>query len=464
MERADVPSVEGEVVFLTIWFKRLMGSPRLIVWLGLFVFLYALLASLILQLWVIPAFFTQPGAAEGLVVLDSLEFDRIAKRKAAEIVSLGWSAWELKPKGQFPAGMASVFYALFGPAPTRMLPFNAAVHAISACAVMLILRNFFMAVPALIGALVFALNPASFEWVSQIHRDGIFILGNLLLILGVLRFIRGVEPPNGDEVWYWLIWFLIPLVGTLLIWMARPYWIQIALITLIFTVVIVILTISFQGKIAGRNIILFAAMALLLGVFQLGLIHIFTSQADGFGAESQADGFGAIWQRSNWLPKAIDDRFYNVARARLGAISQGGNSLVDADWRLDSVGAIVGYVPRALQLGLFSPFSNLWAGEGSTPAMTMARKVMGGVTLFFYVCLIGCGVGLWHMRRNLLFWVMLGTCLIGILVYAIVYPNVGTLMRYRYAFHMLLISFGVAFWSDLWLKRINRSKTGEYLR
>lgn len=120
MERADVPSVEGEVVFLTIWFKRLMGSPRLIVWLGLFVFLYALLARRMLQLWAIPAFFTQPGAVEGLVVLDSLEFDRIAKRKAAEIVSLGWLAWELKPEGQFPAGMASVFYALFGPAPTSM--------------------------------------------------------------------------------------------------------------------------------------------------------------------------------------------------------------------------------------------------------------------------------------------------------------------------------------------------------
>jgi hypothetical protein len=84
--------------------------------------------------------------------------------------------------------------------------------------------------------------------------------------------------------------------------------------------------------------------------------------------------------------------------------------------------------------------------------MTMARKVVGGVALFFYVCLIGLGMGLWQLRRNMLLWVMIGVCLFGILIYALTYPNIGTLMRYRYGFYMLLVSFGLASWCELWLR------------
>ena len=64
--------------FATIW-ESLFESPWLIVWLGLFVFGYSWFASLCLQLWLIPSLFSQPGASEGLVVLDSIGFDIIAK-------------------------------------------------------------------------------------------------------------------------------------------------------------------------------------------------------------------------------------------------------------------------------------------------------------------------------------------------------------------------------------------------
>ena len=156
--------------------KRLTASSSPIFWLGIFVFGYSLLVGASVQLWVIPQLFAQPGAADGLVVLDSIGFDRIARAKAGEIASLGWSAWELRPQWPSPAGIASAFYAIWNPVPSSMLPFNAAVHAISACVVMAILRNFFAAMPALLGALVFALNTASLEWVDQFHRYGVFII------------------------------------------------------------------------------------------------------------------------------------------------------------------------------------------------------------------------------------------------------------------------------------------------
>ncbi len=148
----------------------------------------------------------------------------------------------------------------------------------------------------------------------------------------------------------------------------------------------------------------------------------------------------------------IEDRFYRIASIRRGVISTGGNTLVDIDVPFNSVSAVVRYIPRALQLGIFSPFPKFWSGEASTPAMTMARKVVAGVTFLAYVCLVGLGIGLWWMRNNLSLWVMIGSCLMGILIYAVTYPNIGTMIRFRYGFYMLLIAFGVAFLFDLWVK------------
>ena len=462
--------------------RRLIDSPRLLLWLGLLVFVYSWLVSLCLQLWVIPHLFSQPGASEGLVVLDSIGFHRIARDKAAEIARLGWSAWELRPEWQMPAGLASVFYAAWGSSPSSMLPFNALVHAASACLVMAILRNFFSAAPALLGALVFALNPASLEWVAQIHRDGVFILGNLLFILGIMRFFRRFSETDGRWLQYLPAMASMPIIGTLLVWMARPYWVQVMLVTILLVMALLVF-VMLSRRMAGckGHMACLAAALISVFAFQLWLVRFHTPteaiQLPAPTATEPAAGLAPdqvserepesaskdqfAWKRSSWLPRMIEERFYRIAVARRGAVGQGGNTLVDADWRFDSVGSIIGYIPRALQLGLFSPLPGLWGGEGSTPAMTMARKVMGAATLFFYGCMIGIPFGIKRMWRDLSLWVMLGASLIGILVYAITYPNIGTLIRYRYGFYMLLIGFGVASWCDLWLRwRLSAVKNG----
>ncbi len=445
------------------WLKRLTEQPWPLVRLGLFVFVYAWLAGLLLQLWVIPMLFSQPGAAEGLVILDSIGFDRIAKGKVVEIASFGWSAWELKPLSQSPAGIASIFYTVFGPSPTSVLPFNAMVHALSACAAMVILRNFFSSGPALIGALVFALNPASLEWVAQIHRDGIFILGNLLFICGIMNFSRPSEEGGEKRLRYLTSIVFIPVLGTTLVWVARPYWVQVMLVNMLLLLILLILTgMLRQLAIHRRHIAGLMSAFLCVVAFQVWLVKFHTpyepiqipsSVSVSESVESASLPFS--WKRTSWLPEIIEGSFYRIAIAREGAKSNGGNTLVDVRWRLDSTSSMLGYVPRALQLGLFSPFPELWGGMASTPAMTMARKVVGGVTLFFYMCLIGLGIGVWKLRRNMLLWVMIGICLIGIMTYALTYPNIGTLMRYRYGFYMLLVGFGLASWYELWLCRLS---------
>ena len=151
-----------------------------------------------------------------------------------------------------------------------------------------------------------------------------------------------------------------------------------------------------------------------------------------------------VWIDSKVFPDFIEKYFNRLYSIRLDVLDSGGNSLIDKDVPMNSMESYFTYFPRALQVGFLSPLPNLWSGEGSTPAMTIARKVMGIIALFFYIFLLVFLIMIIKNRRDFNLWVVTGFCLIGMLVYTYGYPNVGTLMRFRYTFHTLLMSIGVA--------------------
>ena len=151
------------------------------------------------------------------------------------------------------------------------------------------------------------------------------------------------------------------------------------------------------------------------------------------------------WVRTWWIPEALEGKLYELSeRRRLVIECCGGNTVVDSEVQLNSAKDFWMYLPRAIQVGLLSPMPGLWGGEGRTPAMTLARRIVGVMACLFYVCLAGLFTGLFLFRGSLSLWIILVFCLLGILIYTFTYPNVGTLMRYRYGFYMTLISFGAA--------------------
>jgi hypothetical protein len=187
-----------------------------------------LCTSTLIQGYFIPKVYPQFNQGDGLVVLDSTGFNKIAKDKSDEILKNGWGAWELRPKGQSPAGIASIFYALWAPKPYAMLPFNALVHALSGCVVLWFLLHFFSRKSSILGASIFVLNPAALEWVAQIHRDGIFILGNLLVLVCLIQLGKGLRQEKAGVTLWGVIYGVL---GTSVVWVARPHWVQVALIT-----------------------------------------------------------------------------------------------------------------------------------------------------------------------------------------------------------------------------------------
>jgi len=211
-----------------VWIAT-QSEGRFLLLIGVIFFIYALCVGVLVQCYLIPTVFPHFNLGDGLVVFDSTGFNQMAKIKAAEILEKGWSVWELRPQGQSPAGIASIFYALWTPKPYSLLPFNALVHALSGCLVLWFLRHYFSWKPALLGASLFILNPAALEWAAQIHRDGIFILGNLLVLACLMQLENGLRLGKKRA----LAWGLIcGLIGTTLVWVARTYWVQV--VTVIF--------------------------------------------------------------------------------------------------------------------------------------------------------------------------------------------------------------------------------------
>lgn len=460
---------------------------------GLIFYIYSLAISVAIQTYIVPKIFPQFDLGDGIIVLDSTGFNQIAKTKAAEILENGWEKWELRPQAQSPAGIASIFYVFMVPKPYSMLPFNALVHALTGCLVLWLLLHIFSWKPALFGSVLFVINPAALQWVAQIHRDGIFILGNLLVLICLVQFWSGLKSANMRT----MVWgFIGGGIGTVLTWVARPYFVQVLLVFVVLGLLLISFTclvtrgprcgIKYQGL-----FLTFLALCLLLlqgwlvkyhgaGIAELPTV---TAEAPRESSEpirkaaelpreasepllvsdEKSEVGTKKWVPTEWLPKLVEQKLYYLSVARKGAIGTGGHTVVDGDVPLNSAPAFVAYFPRALQLGLLSPLPGLWWGQASTPVMTLARKIVGVTTLFFYFCLLGLLFGMVSYRKNQVARLIFLFCFLGILVFTYTYPNIGTLLRFRYGFYMLLIAFGAANIAEMalsWQKKRQDEKFG----
>ncbi len=169
-----------------------------------------------------------------------------------------------------------------------------------------------------------------------------------------------------------------------------------------------------------------------------------------------------IWYFSGWVPDSIERKFYQFSRVRQNIINLGGSSLIDEDVPLLNIPDFIIYAPRAFQLGLLGPLPRFWTGEGSSSAMTMARKIVGVTTIFYYICLVGLIKSIQMFWRNPGFLAIIVICISAIMLYSYTHPNTGALLRYRYVFYMLLVSFGLAYVVQrlqIWIKsRDDRKK------
>lgn len=465
----------------------LFGSLRRI-WICLFI--YAATSALLFQLVILPYWLPSLHAGNGLWVGgDWVGFHRIARELSEKIILQGWGAWELRPERQSPAGIAAIFYVFFGPHPWVLLPLNAAVHATTGvllvCMVQPLVRN---TRHALLCALPFVFFPSGLVWYAQIHKDGIFFLGISLCLYGWILMSR-LETWTGR-----CAQVLLPLLylfgGCFLIWAMRAYGVKLMQgIGFIVAVVLVprFLIAALQRKLglsqAFLALLIVVALPPSFGVFKdraengevtlindamlsdvrpaetpnakvgggavgaSGSDQTSTSQevrTDSFAQKSKNVVAELQWRKTDWLPSFVDNSFLTLSVVRSGYAGSVGGSNIDADVRFHSAPEFLPYLPRAFQIGLAAPFPTSLFGQGTIRATTGMRAISAVEMVFVYAALLFLPYALWRWRKLIEVWVMFGFCIILILIYTYITPNIGSLYRSRYGFLMLLLALGIA--------------------
>jgi hypothetical protein len=433
-------------------------------------FLYPAAAALFVQLILLPLLFPQWHAGEGLLAGgDWYGFHQIAVSLAEKIHAQGWSAWELRPQGQAPCGVAAIFYVLFLPHPWVLIPLYAGLHATAAFVLFkIILRMTGNRALAFIAVLPFWLYPSAMLWYSQIHKDGYFIIGALLFLYGWMLLAsnqtweRNWWPKARAMVWVFL--------GAGLVWVVRPYGVQ--MMQGVAAAIAVVLTIVFLSRLARRHwqwerallaitmtwVILAAITPLTKGGIYAE-VPTTTAEAPTTSAEAPTTSIEvpttlsvpnqpattSQWQRSGW-PDFIENIAYTLAlvreESRLSYPEAASN--VDVQVSFHSIRQMLAYVPRAAQIAFLSPFPNQWFGQGSLPANTVMRRVSAVEMLGVYLGLALLPLGLWRWRSKAETWLLFVFCAAMILIYALVIANVGWLYRVRYGFIMTLVAVGIA--------------------
>ena len=448
---------------LTNWDER--GATGRVLWVVFFI--YSALMATFIQL-VLPYLIPQFHLGHGLFVLDSTGFHEAAANQAAKMMEKGWSTWQLRPEGHYPGGVASIFYYLWDPEPYSFIPFSAALHATAGHLVYFLLSSFMQnRWTAASGAAFFVLNPASMEWVAQIHRDGTFIVGVLMVLAAWLMLFKTVKANKWQG---FLSSFLVNGLGLFCILIARPYWIQVALVACLILYMIILLSWTpflLRNYLHAPHHIAAVFLGCLMLILQFLLVQEIYSapspspsmeashrRSVGLSIEEQflqrqtmpgQDFQAKEWVNSPFIPKFIETKLYGLSSVRKALSSLGGNTLIDPEAQLISTGSYLMYFPRAVQIGLLSPFPSLWTGTGSTPAMTLARNIMGIVTCFSYVCLVFFIWSLWANRKSMELWLIVLYSTFGLVVFTYAYCNIGTLLRLRYGFFMMITGIGFAF-------------------
>ncbi len=418
-------------------------------------FLYPAAAALFVQLILLPLLFPQWHAGEGMLAGgDWYGFHQLAVSLAEKIQAQGWSAWELRPQGQAPSGIAAIFYVLVSPHPWTLIPLYAGLHATAAFVLFtIILRLTKNRVLSFIAVLPFWLYPSAMIWYTQIHKDGYLIAGTLLILLAWLRLGDAAIWKRWQGV---LISLALLFVGALLAWIVRPYSMQ--MMQGVSLAIVLLESYLFARRFWKREWRLWKALT-AAAIVWASVVALSPFTVGGIAAPTPTPTttttppVQARWISSGW-PAIVEEKAYALALVRddyrSGYPEAGSN--IDVSVSFYSMSDILLYLPRSAEIAFLSPFPPDWFKPGTLPANTVMRRVSGLEMLGVYLALALLPYAVWRWRARPDLWIILIFCSGMMLIYGLVVANVGTLYRFRYGFIMTLVALGIAgglaFWED----------------
>ena len=443
------------------------NPPYLLLWLLVFA-AAAALAGLV-QLAILPHILPALDGGHGLLIAtDSLEYHREAALLAERIWQYGWQEWSLLPKGHVMIGLPAAIYAVTIGEPWVLIPLSAAAHAFC---VLIFMRTMMLFTAdwrlAALATLPFAAFPSAMQWYTQLLKDGYFLLGLLLFAFGWMRIATVDTWRSGFS--QQIISFVSIAFGFVIMAIVRVYSLNLMLFVAVILLIVAALFLGLamrRSELTGRQyatavIVAVAAVAALWGIRD-SFVSAEIVSADATSVQDRVDSGTGSWKSDeSFLPAAVQRPFLTlsgICRAYLRGTH--GASSIDFDRKLESVPEILGYLPRALQIGYLAPFPDQWFGEGSTGATTIMRRVSMLEMIIVYSALAFLPLAIWRWRRSGPFWVLLALSVSLTLVFTVATPNVGTLYRVRYGFLMPVVGVGLLAAAEFYCARRKQRHRG----
>lgn len=408
--------------------------------------------ALVLQKLVLPLML-EMHAGQGLLKGDAVVFHNLAINIALQIQAMGWIDGFFYLVSQGPANIAllAALYTMLGPDPVWFIPINAAAHTTGALLVYrlgpLIAEGNVGKLGGLLSAICFLVFPSALLWYGQNHKDAFMIVGFFLVLEA---WIRVCDDRARESLRNVLQILLVGIVGLALMWSVRAYTIAIVLCCYCCSFLITWLWSHWRVNVIRLTFIALAFMCVLavgVGTKVTELVEYATSQ-------SEQDDI-LKWEKSALLPANLDYILQKAAGLRHHFIQfsreLGAGSLIDADRDPANARDVLAYLPRALVIGLFSPFPSTWGERTSLPHLIVAMEAC-----LWYLALLGSGLAVIRYRS---FKMLSGICfcITFITIFSFIVPNIGTLYRLRFAPWFFFMLIGIIGWVSLFASRLRPS-------
>lgn len=403
------------------------------------------------RLALLPSMFDVHGT--GVFATDGYVY-RLEAISLARILSLnGMMAW-LATSSPFHVKLYSLSFALFGPLfgfnVLSAEPLNILYYLAILTLVFMLGREVFDRRTGLLAASIVALWPSLLLHTTQLLRDPLFIVAMLALVLICARWLRKAHA-----------WQRGLMTGALaggvvaVLWSNRSnVWDLVVGIVFLGAALIVLGQLiqrrARTGSLLGLGVLLLLTL-LVSQIIPEPPSHMDQSVVTRLAADQDlsvlADGQEATlvaYEETPVMTPSLWDRLWTrirEGRARFKTEYPNAGSNIDTEVQFNSLGDVVAYIPRAVVIGFFAPFPQMWFKAGDLVGV-QGRLLSGIETLMMYGIEALALVGLWHSRRRLSVWLLVLVAAMGLTAFGLVVLNVATLYRMRYTFWMLLIIVG----------------------
>jgi len=419
--------MQDRPVTIKTLFELTLSTRRLILAATVVHLTTAVVILLVGRLALLPAMFDANGI--GAFASDGYRYQSEAVSLLGTLWRGGAVAW-LTASPQFHVKIYSLSFAVFGPIFGMNIlaaePINSFYYVSTLILIKKIGTEGFNRRAGVIAAAVVALWPSFLLHSTQLLRDPLFIIAMLALVLLLAKFLlRAYSWSRG------LATGTVCAGAVSVLWIVRAdIWYVVRAVVFLGVALLLVRQFCKRRVLVGN----------MLGV---SVLFVATMSIPPIAAaiQERTGAFMGISIEEQRLPL-----WARIARRRQRFIMNGrinGGSNIDLDVEFANSADVARYLPRAVEIGYFAPFPEIWFAPGRSVGGT-GRVLIGLETLLTYVIELLAFICLCRWWRSLPSWLLSLTAATGLTALGLVVVNVGTLYRLRFAFWMMLVIPGMA--------------------